>query len=44
MALTDLALKRLSKKAKLYEVQDHGGLFVRVWGQMGVTRTTWTVG
>ena len=30
MALTELALKRLSKKGGLYEIQDTGGLFIRV--------------
>ena len=30
MALTDLSLKRLSKKGNLFEVQDTGGLFIRV--------------
>ena len=31
MALTELALKRLSKKDTFYEVQDGNGLYVRIW-------------
>jgi integrase len=30
MGLTDLAVKRLSKTGKLYEVQDSGGLYLRI--------------